>query len=288
MMGFLTDMLEELILSFLEVFTSILDSFFDTIFNIEDTISTVIGIQVFENIAMFLYAIGLLLVVQKVLIKGFMIYVAWQDGDPDSEPHNLIINMGMAVIFVVSFPSAYQWFVDFFRYINNEVMKDLNSLYIPDNNLGDMLIDAVLAMSFSPVYLILYCVFLINLLILYFSFFKRGAEMLILRLGFPFVVSGWIDSDRGVFKPYIQQFIKTAFTVLIQQFCLQISIVLLINGVNDPWNSLCLSISFLFMANFAPALLSQFLIPSSGGGGMMQKAHTVSMTVNSIKSMIGK
>ena len=69
--------------------------------------------------------------------------------------------------------------------------------------------ERVIAMSFSPVYLILYCVFLINLLILYFSFFKRGAEMLILRLGFPFVVSGWIDSDRGVFKPYIQQFINT-------------------------------------------------------------------------------
>lgn len=115
-------------------------------------------------------------------------------------------------------------------------------------------------------------VFFICYLLLVFQFIKRGLEMLLLRLGIPLACSGLIDSDNGVFAPYIKLFIQNSVTVLIQLTMIKLGFGVTVNG------NIFFGIGAMIMGIKTPQFLQQFMLGVGGSSiNMMSINQTASM-----------
>ena len=108
--------------------------------------------------------------------------------------------------------------------------------------------------------------------------------MLILRLGVPFATLGLLDSDMGMFKGYMQIFIKTGFTTVLQ--VTMMSLAFRIIGTFNLSNIL-LAITAMTVALSTPVIMQQILIAGgSGGGGITQKAYSAGMLIRSLRALV--
>ena len=122
-------------------------------------------------------------------------------------------------------------------------------------------------------------IYLLCLVIFWFQIMRRSIEMLILRMGFPLACLGLIDSDSGVFKPYVKLLFQAAFTILIQVTCFNLS-VFLINSDNGFF-----AIGTLLAAINGPQLLSSLLVHTGGSGNPGHKAQQSITILNAARSL---
>ena len=116
-----------------------------------------------------------------------------------------------------------------------------------------------------------FVVYTVVLVCAYVQMVFRGIELLVYRLGVPLAVVGFIDSDDGVWKGYIQALFRQLATVLV---CYVLTMLGMAVMSSLGWLNLIVGIALEFDAFKAPKMLSQFLIPSGGGGGKMQIVYT--------------
>ena len=58
----------------------------------------------------------------------------------------------------------------------------------------------------------------------------RGLEMLILRIGLPIACAGLLDSDKGVFAPYMKKFFQSTVTIIVQIALVKLSVTAMSMG----------------------------------------------------------
>jgi len=126
-------------------------------------------------------------------------------------------------------------------------------------------------------------IFAISVFVLWIRLIGRGFELLILRFGVPFASLGLLDSDMGLFKGYMQVFIKTAFTAIIQISAM--ALALRIAGTFLFINIL-FAIGVMIAAFSTPVLLQQFLVANNPGGGLTQKAYSAGMLIRSLRALV--
>lgn len=68
---------------------------------------------------------------------------------------------------------------------------------------------------------------LVMLFVLWVQFIIRGAEIFVLKLGFPLACVGLVNADGGVFTQYISKLLKSMLTVLVQILCCKLGLLLL-------------------------------------------------------------
>ena len=79
-----------------------------------------------------LLGFGVSLIILKFLKKGFECYVMWTDGDPDSEPIQLIIRFVQAIAVAVCFPVMYGWLPSMNCWITGQRRRgSRKSIYLP-------------------------------------------------------------------------------------------------------------------------------------------------------------
>jgi hypothetical protein len=126
-------------------------------------------------------------------------------------------------------------------------------------------------------------VFIITYFMLYFQFLMRGLEMLILRVGIPIACVGLLDNDSGVFKNYLATFFKSMLSVVVQIALAKLGVGLMLN-MHVFWGVAC-----MVLALRTPRFLSEFVMPTSGGGGhgvinnVYHSVRLVGMAKNMIK-----
>jgi len=119
-------------------------------------------------------------------------------------------------------------------------------------------------------------------LILWMQFMMRGVEMMVMRVGMPIACTGLIDSDKGVFAPYMKKFFMNAATVLIQICLIKLSLTVMIMG--NPFYSLAIA----FVAMRTPKFLQEFMMNMGGAGGsIVNTVYHSSRLVQMVKH-IGK
>jgi hypothetical protein len=119
-------------------------------------------------------------------------------------------------------------------------------------------------------------------LILWVQFMMRGIEMMIMRIGIPIACTGLIDSDKGIFAPYMKKFFMNAATVVIQIALIKLSLTVMITG--NPFYALAIA----FVAMRTPKFLQEFMVQMGGAGGsMINTVYHSSRLVQMAKS-IGK
>ena len=226
-----------------------------------------------------LLGFGVSLIILKFLKKGFECYVMWTDGDPDSEPIQLIIRFVQAIAVAVCFPVMYGWLADITEKLTNQLITAIGASTNYDwqawvNGLSSAgLVTAIFGL-----------VFVICYFILYFQFLMRGVEIMILRIGLPLACTGLLDNDKGVFKTYLTKFFQSTVAVMVQISLCKLGVGMMMNvgiNLNVFWGIAC-----LVLAIKTPRFLSEFMVPTSGGGGMVNNIYHSVRLVGMAKNLM--
>ena len=261
---------------------SLMLSLLDCVFAAENLVSTngtsILTTDMLNNVYGFLYTVSSSLVAFKFIRKGFQIYILWRDGDPDSSPADMLKGVGEAVVYTVAFPFLYEKCVDIIKFLATGIMGRLGVSEDPTlfgNTSGEQVAASGLL---SLIFII---VFFIMVFILWIKLMKQGFELLIMRIGFPLATQGLIDSDKALFKNYLQVFIKVALTTVVQVTLM--SLAFRVIATMQILNVFA-AIAIMATANGTPKLLQQFLLPQGNGGGL-QKAQSVAMIARTAKML---
>lgn len=226
-----------------------------------------------------LLGFGVSLIILKFLKKGFECYVMWTDGDPDSEPIQLIIRFVQAIAVAVCFPVMYGWLADITEKLTNQLITAIGASTNYDwqawvNGLSSAgLVTAIFGL-----------VFVICYFILYFQFLMRGVEIMILRIGLPLACPGLLDNDKGVFKTYLTKFFQSTVAVMVQISLCKLGVGMMMNvgiNLNVFWGIAC-----LVLAIKTPRFLSEFMVPTGGGGGMVNNIYHSVRLVGMAKNLM--
>lgn len=226
-----------------------------------------------------LLGFGVSLIILKFLKKGFECYVMWTDGDPDSEPIQLIIRFVQAIAVAVCFLVMYGWLADITEKLTNQLITAIGASTNYDwqawvNGLSSAgLVTAIFGL-----------VFVICYFILYFQFLMRGVEIMILRIGLPLACTGLLDNDKGVFKTYLTKFFQSTVAVMVQISLCKLGVGMMMNvgiNLNVFWGIAC-----LVLAIKTPRFLSEFMVPTGGGGGMVNNIYHSVRLVGMAKNLM--
>lgn len=244
---------------------------YTTVFDCGQYLTTVSGVEFFSLLMPVSYGFGISLIILKFLKKAFDIYVLWTDGDPDADPFLLLTNFVRAVGTALIFQWLYQIFVDICRDITDQIMSAISQGTSPTIEW----VNAITSMGIVPA--IAGLIFLICYLILLFSFMARGIEMMVMKIGVPLACVGLLDNDKGVFRAYINQFVKAFITTIVQIMLVKIGLSLMLNATMLSSQNIMWGIACMMAAMSMPRILREFLVPTGGDGHF---GNTVFQTVH--------
>jgi hypothetical protein len=280
--GFIVDSLIKVLLrKILDFVNPMLKILFDIVFDVEDFIKAETAIPLPE-LHRILFSVGISLIILKFLKKGFEIYVLWTDGDPDSDPLGYLMNFIKAIVTALCFPFIYRFFVDICREISDSLTSAVTLHYS----------DAQFFVASVPPsgggVLIGLLVFFIIFIILFFSLAKRGIELLLLQAGFPLACVGLLDNDKGVFKSYFMLFVRAFITTIMQLLLIKLGLALVLSptvSLGSNTMSLLLGIAAALLSLSTPRIMSEFLLPTAGGGGVGSKIYQTTFVASSVKRL---
>lgn len=254
--------------------------------------------SLFGNIYGLILGIAIALIVLKVVHKANKTY-GLGDDDPSQDPIFLFKKMLHAVIVAVGFNSIL-YFVLFgivagtVSTISGMVIGSLGQAFQDSFLSGDWtetlfnLIKNIADIFSAPFTSILLILYIISCIIMYFKFIMRSCELVFLRIGFPISCVGIIDSDYGVFKPYIKKFFQAATSIIIQIGLLHLSLGLILMPIVDANTSITMTNAIwacccLWTAFSVPHILQEFLL--WGGGGSSGFSSTINTGANVIRAV---
>lgn len=221
---------------------------------------------------------GVSLIILKFLKKGFECYVMWTDGDPDMEPTGLVIRFMQAVAVAVCFPILYSWMAEITERLIDELMTAIGVATDYD---WQAWVNGISSLGLTTA--IFGLIFVICYFMLYFQFLMRGLEIMILRIGMPMACVGLLDNDKGVFKTYINKFFQSTLAVVIQICLCKLGVGMMLNigiNMNVFWGMAC-----MILAIKTPTFLRDFLVPTGGGGGVINNVYHSVRLVGMVKGL---
>ena len=269
MTDLLTDLLVDLIDGVDGAINSAFNSLMNTCFNAEYELTHILGEQVIslENLKILIFSFSLTLIILKFLKKGFDIYILWTEGEADTPPLTFIIYFIRAIVVLLSSTLLFGWLVDVVQNFGDKMLETLNVSQTMEitatmsNIAGEGLFSGIMAI-----------IALIMLFVLWIQFIIRGAEIFVLKLGFPLACVGLVNADGGVFTQYIGKLFKSMLTVIIQIFCCKLGLLLVFSG------QLIYAIAMIILAIKTPKMLQEFML-GGGGGGISNVIITASKTM---------
>ena len=241
-------------------FLDVLD--FSTVFNCETVFQEKVGVDIVP-ISRVVFSFAFYLLALKFIWKLFNTYMLGADGNEDADPVMHVVNLGKAVFISLAFGLL---FGDMMSIGNEIATKILNSI-----KMKPMEVDGILDALFKSVILdismlLMLIVYIIMSIVLAVTFTLNAIQLIILRVGISFSALGLLDSDGGVFKPYVKKFFQICFAAIIQLVCYKLSMYAL-SELSYVW-----AFTLLMMALKAPAWLSEFIMTNQSGGGKLQQA----------------
>ena len=255
------------------------DNLIDLCFNAEDYLTQILGLEVinFDSLKSIILSFAISLIVLKFLKKGVEMYISWTDGSADTPIHIYILYFVRSIIVILVFPLLYDIFVSVGKDFSNDIMQALNITN------QEALTQNLATISGVGIFTALLGVIdLIMLILLYVQALMRGVEMFVLKISFPIFCTGLLDSNKGIFAPYIKKFFQSVFTIILQTALAKIVVLLISTG------QLIMSVATLLVALRTPKFLQEFvLLSGNGSSGISNIIHTTSKIIE-LKGQISK
>ena len=245
--------------------------------NAENYMSTISGYNGFTEVTNIIFGFGISLIVLKFLKKGFETYVLWTEGDADADPLLLLTNFFKSLAVAISFPILYGWLVEIVNELTNKLLAAIG--FGMQEDFSTLISGIASAGLFTAIVAL---IFFIVFFFLYIQFLMRGLEMLILRIGIPLACVGLLDSDKGVFRTYIQKFFQSTLSVIIQIVLAKLGVVLMLNA-HVFWG-----LAAVILSVKTPKFLQEFMITSGGSssgamGTVYQSVRLVQIAKSAFK-----
>ena len=243
----------------------------------EKYMDTLMGTSGFTDIFDIFLGFGISLIVLKFLKKGFEQYVLWSEGDADTDPLIFLTGFFKALAIAVSFPTLYLWLATIIEDLTNKL------IHIISNGMKTDFSTVISGITSAGLFTaIVSLIFFVCFFMLYLQFLMRGMEILILRIGLPIACIGILDTDKGVFRTYIQKFFQSTLAVLVQIVLAKIGVALMLN-THVFWG-----LAALMLAINTPKFLQEFIIVSGGQssgvmGTVYQSVRLVEMAKGAFK-----
>lgn len=243
----------------------------------ERYMTTMLGNNGLTEVFNIFFGFGVSLIVLKFLKKGFETYILWTEGDADADPLLLLTNFFKSLAIAVSFPTIYGWLAKIVEDISNKLVNSIS------NGMDETFSAIISGISSAGLFTaIVSLIFFICFFFLYLQFLIRGLEILILRIGLPVACVGLLDSDKGVFKTYIQKFFQSTLTVIVQIALAKMGVALMLNA-HIFWG-----LATMILAIKTPRFLQEFIIISGGSssgvmGTVYQSVRLVQIAKNAFK-----
>lgn len=232
---------------------SLLDGLVSIALHAEEYMETIFGTNGFKEVSDIFSAFGISLLVLKFLKKGFEQYVLWTEGDADADPLLLLTGFFKALAIAVSFPTIYTWLTTIVEDLTNKLIDAVS------NGMKTSFAAVIDGISTAGLFTaIVSLIFFICFFLLYLQFLMRGMEILILRVGLPVACVGLLDTDKGVFRTYIQKFFQSTLAVIVQIVLAKLGVALMLN-THVFWG-----LAALMLAIKTPRFLQEFIIISGG------------------------
>ena len=243
----------------------------------EKYMDTLMGTSGFTDIFDIFLGFGISLIVLKFLKKGFEQYVLWSEGDADTDPLIFLTGFFKALAIAVSFPTLYLWLATIIEDLTNKLINIISNGMKTD--FSTVISGITSAGLFTA---IVSLIFFVCFFMLYLQFLMRGMEILILRIGLPIACIGILDTDKGVFRTYIQKFFQSTLAVLVQIVLAKVGVALMLN-THVFWG-----LAALMLAINTPKFLQEFIIVSGGQssgvmGTVYQSVRLVEMAKGAFK-----
>lgn len=285
MTGIISDFILSVVAEILEIFGNMMLNIFEQTLFPERFLSQVLSNKVMNDLTLIVYYFGLSLLALKVLRKGFMVYIVWRDGDPDSSPQDMLTGSIVAVAISASFPTLYTWMTDVTLWFGQKILNAISDSGV--RTWAETLKAFALSLGgkslINGILLLIIC---IQVILLMLQLLKRGVELLVMRLGVPIATLGLVDSDGGVWKPYIKIFFQSMFTTIIQISLMELAFAIAVVMPTGLWGLLW-ALATMQAALKLPALMQQLLVNSGAGGSSVgQKVYTTMHLVNAVKSIV--
>lgn len=272
--GNLFDDIILLLQSFQQATSDIIETMFflenATIFVTSGTITPHIIQKVFN--ILYLSMVGL--VALKLCWQGWKVYVLGRDGEAEVAPTTMLTNSLFAVGVALAFPVLYKIGVEIALGISSAATKVFPNSFMAAENIVLSELPVIIRILYNDsaqdfAFCLLLLVYCIIFIILFFKMLFKGVELLLYRLGVPFAVVGLVNSDGGIWKTYIQIYFQQLILAMIQNFCIRLSLVMLVSASGSTLSSgsMIFAIVFLVTAFSAPKIFSSILQQPSGGGG---------------------
>lgn len=232
---------------------SLLNGLVPIAFHSEKYMDTLLGTNGFTEIFNIFLGFGISLIVLKFLKKGFEQYILWTEGDADADPLLFLTGFFKALAIAVSFPTIYLWLTTIFEDLTDKLIS------LVSKNMETDFSAIITGISSAGLFTaIVSLIFFICFFLLYLQFLMRGMEILILRIGLPIACVGILDTDKGVFRTYIQKFFQSSIAVMVQIVLAKVGVALMLN-THVFWG-----IAALMLAIKTPRFLQEFIIVSGG------------------------
>lgn len=182
MTDLLTDLITDLIGGVDGAINSAFNNLMDTCFNAEYALTHTLGVQVIslDNLKLLIFSFALSLIILKFIKKGFDIYILWTEGEADTPPLTFVVYFIRAVVVLLCSTLLYDWLVNVVKGFGQEMLVALNVAQTMD--ITTQMASLAGAGLFSAIMSI---IALIMLFVLWIQFIIRGAEIFVLKLGFP-------------------------------------------------------------------------------------------------------
>lgn len=83
----------------------------------------------------YIYGAVLILVVLKLLSKGFNVYILWRDGDSEQSPRTLLVGIAIALAASIAFPTLYSIGVKATTEIGDGIMQQISDSWLGNSDI---------------------------------------------------------------------------------------------------------------------------------------------------------
>ena len=269
-------LLSEISQGIFDVFDIFVSNILKDTLAIEVFLSTALSQDAVQNLYRFMYIFACSLIALKFLQRGFSIYVLWRDGDPDSSPKEMITGLIMGIFSMLSFPFLYDMLCEVVIWLYQNI-----GTYLALSETA-ALKHALTTVGVGILPIVVSIIYAIIGFILWLQLIKRGLELLVLRLGFPIACIGFINSDGGMFRGYLNTIIKTVLTLMTQAVLMSVSFKLVLSV---DLKGMLLGIAALLSAYSIPTLFQSVLI-SGHGPNVSGKVVTTTRVIQGLKGFM--
>ncbi len=252
--------------SIIDEYMNMLD--YNTIFNCLGEFKKQLGVDV-ESLAVIVFQYAFYLLMLKFVWKCFNIYILNVDGDDDASPTVLLINFVKAIVCSLGFGLLFSYLCGIGSEITGHILERIQVETMSYTNVVNKL--NVLDIAYSLFLRLCFGVFTLLAIILSVKFIKSAVQLVILRVGIAFASIGLLDSDQGMFKPYIKKFFQIVAAVVVQVGCFRLSLYAA-STASFIW-----AFALLSMAMTAPAFLQEFIMTNPGTGKLQQALYSFSI-----------